>query len=130
MKLPNKSEQMVRYLGFYINVFRDRRKRQNSDGADFIITDDEHTKGCNKYWASLIKKIYEVDPLICPKCGGQMIFIAFIEDYKVIRKILDYLGIYEFERDRPPPRELTVAEVGNFFCNTVLFYSAINTRYI
>ena len=30
---------------------RGRRKRQNSDGADFIITDDEHTKGCNKSWA-------------------------------------------------------------------------------
>ena len=110
MKLPNKSEQMVRYLGFYINVCRGRRKRQNSDGADFITTDDEHTKGCNKSWARLIKKIYEVDPLICPKCGGQMRIIAFVEDYKVIRKILDYLGIYEFERDRPPLKVLAVAD--------------------
>ena len=39
-----------------------------------------------------------------------MKIIAFIEDYKVIRKILDYLGIYEFKRDRPPPRELAVAD--------------------
>ena len=78
----------------------------------------------------LLKKYMKLDPLICPKCGGNMRIIAFIEDYKVIRKILDYLGIYEFERDRPPPREFTVVEVGNFFCNTVLFYSAINTRYI
>ncbi len=39
-----------------------------------------------------------------------MRIIAFIEDYKVIRKILDYLGIYEFERDRPPHRELAVAD--------------------
>jgi len=30
-----------------------------------------------------------------------MRIIAFIEDYKVIRKILDWLGIYEFKRDRP-----------------------------
>jgi len=67
MKLPNKSEQMVRYLGFYSNVLRGRRKRQNSDGADFIITDDEYIKGCNKFWAHLLKKIYEVDLLICPK---------------------------------------------------------------
>jgi GTP cyclohydrolase II len=29
-----------------------------------------------------------------------MRIIAFIEDYKVIRKILDYLGIYEFKRIR------------------------------
>ena len=33
-----------------------------------------------------------------------MRIIAFIEDYKVVKKILDYLGIYEFERKRPPPR--------------------------
>jgi len=71
MKLPNKSEQMVRYLGFYINVCRGRRKRQNSAGADFIITDDEHTKGCNKYWARLIKKIYEVIPSPVPSVAGK-----------------------------------------------------------
>jgi hypothetical protein len=107
--IPNMGEQTVRYYGFYSNVCRGRRKRQNSDGADFIITDDEYTKGCNKSWARLIKKIYEVDPITCPKCGGQMRIIAFIEDYKVIRKILDYLGIYEFKRDRPPPNSLAVA---------------------
>jgi len=28
-----------------------------------------------------------------------MRIIAFIEDYKIVRKILDYLGIYEFKRD-------------------------------
>ncbi|MBU4293202.1 MAG: hypothetical protein KJ770_04030 [Actinobacteria bacterium] len=37
-----------------------------------------------------------------------MKIIAFIEDYKVVKKILDYLGIYEFKRDRPPPRTLAV----------------------
>jgi len=40
----------------------------------------------------------------CPKCGGDMRIIAFIEDYKIVGKILDYLGIHEFERKRPPPR--------------------------
>ena len=39
-----------------------------------------------------------------------MRMIAFIEDYKVIRKILDYLGIYEFKRYRPPPRALAAAD--------------------
>jgi len=46
-------------------------------------------------------KIYELDPLICSICGANMRIIAFIDDYKVIRKILDYLGIYEFKRDKP-----------------------------
>jgi len=32
-----------------------------------------------------------------------MRIIAFI-DYKVVKKILDYLGIYEAQRKRPPPK--------------------------
>ena len=28
-------------------------------------------------WAALIKMVYEVDPLICPKCGGTMKIISF-----------------------------------------------------
>ena len=33
-----------------------------------------------------------------------MRIIAFIEDYKIVKKILDYLGIYEFGKKRSPPR--------------------------
>jgi len=36
----------------------------------------------------LIQKIYEVDPLTCPKCQGSMRVIAFIEHEDVIKKIL------------------------------------------
>jgi len=42
------------------------------------------------------KKIYEVNPLTCPRYGGDMRIIALLEDYKIVKKILDYLGIYEF----------------------------------
>jgi hypothetical protein len=108
--IPNMGEQTVRYFGYYSNVCRGRRKKQNCDGLDYIISNDEYRQGCNKSWAKLIKRIYEVDPLICPKCGRLMRIIAFIKDYKVIKKILDYLRIYEFKRDRPPPRELAVAD--------------------
>ena len=34
------------------------------------------------------KVIYEVDPLVCSNCGGQMKIVAFITDRKVIRAIL------------------------------------------
>ena len=110
--IPNMGEQTVRYLDYYNNVCRGRRKKDNIDGPDFVIQDDEYKKDCNKSWARLIKKIYEVDPLICPKCGEQMRIISFIEDYRVIKKILYYLGIYEFKRDRPPSKML--AEVDTF----------------
>ena len=45
----------------------------------------------------------EVDPLVCPKCSGQMRVIAFIEDEDVIRKILKHLDLWDVKR-KPPPR--------------------------
>jgi len=41
-----------------------------------------------------IKKIWEADPLHCPKCGGEMKIISFITDLKTIRKILEHLGLW------------------------------------
>jgi len=29
-------------------------------------------------WAELIRRVYEVDPLVCPRCGGEMRVIGFI----------------------------------------------------
>jgi len=49
-------------------------------------------------WAVLIARIYEVFPLLCPMCGGQMRLIAFITEGTQIRKILDHIGV-----DSEPP---------------------------
>ena len=49
-------------------------------------------------WAVLIARIYEVFPLLCPLCGGQMRLIAFITEGTQIRKILDHIGV-----DSEPP---------------------------
>ena len=50
-------------------------------------------------WAVLIARIYEVFPLLCPLCGGQMRLIAFITEGSQIRKILDHIGV-----DSEPPQ--------------------------
>jgi hypothetical protein len=36
-------------------------------------------------WARLMHKVYEVDPLQCPKCGAPMQVIALIDGADVIR---------------------------------------------
>jgi hypothetical protein len=41
----------------------------------------------------LIARIYEVFPLLCPICGGQMRIIAFITQSADIRQILDHIGV-------------------------------------
>ena len=38
-------------------------------------------RSCVK-WAALIKQVYEVDPLSCPKCGAEMKIIRFIERHQ------------------------------------------------
>ena len=44
-------------------------------------------------WTVLIARIYELFPLLCPECGGQMRLIAFITGGTQIRKILDHIGV-------------------------------------
>jgi hypothetical protein len=50
-------------------------------------------------WAVLIARIYEVFPLLCPLCGGQMRIIAFITYSADIRQILEHIGV-----ETEPPR--------------------------
>ena len=64
-----------------------------------ILFDDEDTpyrKLCRMRWAALIKRVLEVDPLSCPKCGGEMKIIAFIErrdQRDVVEEILRHCGL-------------------------------------
>jgi len=102
--IPNRGEQMVRYYGYYSNVARGKRKAKGTDDVVPGILDPvENNKALRKNWARLIQKIYEVDPLICPKCKGAMRIISFIEDPLVIRDILTHLELW-LVRSRPPPK--------------------------
>ncbi len=35
-------------------------------------------------WSYFIRKVYETDPLVCPKCSGEMRIISFIDQPEVI----------------------------------------------
>ena len=53
-------------------------------------------------WAELIKKVYEADPLMCPRCAGGTRIIAFIDKPDVIEKILTYLRLWPYASHAPP----------------------------
>ncbi len=53
--------------------------------------------------AQLIKRIYEVDPLVCPTCGSEMKVIAFITEHDVVDAILRHLAGRESQGARAPP---------------------------
>ena len=114
--VPNKGEQMVRYYGHYSNVARGKRKKRDMDELiPSILEPDGSSKEFGKNWARLIQKIYEVGPLTCPKCQGEMRAISVIENEEVIRKILKHLGLWDINppylwrvKARPPPKPVPV----------------------
>ena len=55
-------------------------------------------------WAVLIARIYEVLPLLCPICGGQMRIIAFITHSADIRHMLDHIGVQSEPPNIAPAR--------------------------
>jgi hypothetical protein len=65
-------------------------------------------------WKDCMKKIWEADPLVCPRCHAEMKIISFITQSQpdVIRRILTHLGLWEEQR-RPPPskRQLPVESI-------------------
>jgi hypothetical protein len=61
-------------------------------------------------WAALIQRVWEVDPLKCTKCGGQMQIVSLIEarQQEVLRQILEHCGLWQgpprqMPQPRPPP---------------------------
>ena len=46
-------------------------------------------------WRELIKKVWEADPLICPRCSKEMRIVALIDQAAVIERILRHLGLWE-----------------------------------
>ncbi len=46
---------------------------------------------CRSAWARRITKVYEIDPLLCPRCGSEMRLIAVITDPTEAHTILRHL---------------------------------------
>jgi hypothetical protein len=44
-------------------------------------------------WAELIRRVFEVDVLECPRCGGRMRILAAIQTPAAIQAILEHLGL-------------------------------------
>jgi hypothetical protein len=88
------------------------RKSEEAAGKLIIIEEESRKIPC-RGWAEMIRKVYEVDPLLCPKCGGQMRIIAFLTDFSVVDRIINHLKL-SFVAAKPPPpciasQELLVA---------------------
>ena len=88
-----------------------RAKAANSatSGNEEIVIDDEDTpyrKLCRMRWGALLKRVFEIDPLCCPNCGGTMKIISFIErrdQPDVVERILRHCDLWDRPASRAPP---------------------------
>ena len=111
--IPPKHKHLIRYYGIYSS--RSRGKAGKDGGLDKFgwgtgpeeepqkkpeenPVETLSEKKSKQTWAGLIKKIYEVDPLICPKCGFEMAVLAIITNPEEIQKILTHL-----RKNKSPP---------------------------
>ncbi len=102
VQIPNPTRHLLRYYGANSNATRGKREKAAASAEpsspheapeDPAIPDGPHRAALRHRWAELIRRVYEVDPLICPRCGSEM---------RVIDRSLDHLR----RRDkipRPPP---------------------------
>jgi hypothetical protein len=101
--IPNAGEHLVRYYGWYSSVNRGKRRKAEGvepspigEGAEVVPS------VAKRAWARLIKHVYEVDPLVCPRCGGPMRIIALLEQREIIEKTLNHLGLWSPAAHSPP----------------------------
>jgi hypothetical protein len=58
---------------------------------DVEEADSVSDKESRSTWARLIAQVYEVDPLVCPRCSAPMRILAVITEPEEVRKILRHL---------------------------------------
>ena len=83
--IPDPGEHLIRHYGFYSNKSRGLRTQGQAQAAPAAAPNPASApsaKQARKGWASLIKQVYEVDRLLCPRCGAEMKVIAFIEQHQ------------------------------------------------
>jgi ribosomal protein S27E len=100
--IPDKGQVTVRYYGLYANAHRGKVRKTGLSPFLLRMAEEEVRRIPSKGWAEMIRKVYEVDPMLCPKCGGSMEIIAFITDYPAVDRIIDHLK-FGVVAEKPPP---------------------------
>ncbi len=120
-QIPDPRQHMVRYYGAYANRARrlyrpaveeptagesTRGETPSSEARPDEDDRDLWIRARRRSWARLIARIYEVDPLVCPRCGDELKVVAAITDPRLIDRILEHRRRRDLEspfEPRAPP---------------------------
>jgi hypothetical protein len=67
----------------------------DAEGEVIEVSEPKPRRIPSKKWRELIKKVWEADPLLCPKCQKEMRIVSLIDERAVIERILRHLGLWE-----------------------------------
>ncbi len=125
-QIPDRGLHQIRYRGAYANQKRRVLRRAfearganarseadspaaNAGPASISLPDlpGSAEAARRSAWARLIRKVFEVDPLLCARCRVEMEIIAWITEPEVIDRILRHRRqrglVSPFEPRAPPP---------------------------
>ena len=110
--IPDPGQVMQRYYGWYASRTRGTRRQglgpSGTEGSVAIVEPADWSLRAARFrWAELLRRIFEVDPLACPRCRGLMRIVAVSTDPAIITRILAPRARARDPTQRlrsPPPR--------------------------
>jgi hypothetical protein len=107
---PEPYEALIRYYGAASSTARrgaggseeaTEEHHEEEPLVDQPVIVNDRAPATTSSWRRLLGKIYGVDPLLCPRCGGKMRVISVINDPEVIERILKHLDLWNPPRGPP-----------------------------
>jgi hypothetical protein len=72
--IPDPGQNRIVFYGAYLN--RARATAYPAEAETVASAGLPPRRRCSPSWARLIAKIYQVDPLVCTRCGQRMSILA------------------------------------------------------
>ena len=73
-------------------------RKRGVDPSHPPIIEDETPFVPSRGWAEMIRKVYQIDPFICPQCGGRMTIYLTLKIDTDQKDYLRFYRIYEVHK--------------------------------
>jgi hypothetical protein len=109
-QIPAPRQHLVRYYGHYSNRSRGARREHPAPEASSTVDEDLTPEGRirRRSWARLLRRIFEVDPLLCPRCDVEMKIVSVLTEPSVVDRIVRHMvttGKTSPFAERAPPTQ-------------------------
>ncbi len=75
--IPDKEQVTVHYLGLYASAHRGKVRNSEKAAHKLLVIEEECPRIPRRGWAEMIRKVYEVDPLLCLNAAAKCALSLF-----------------------------------------------------